>query len=747
MNFASQNIPQELKALRQWVCSGIDKKPLNPRTGHFADVTDASTWGTFNEAVHAGKPNIGFVLTKGDPYCIVDLDDKADSPATEEQRERFAKIMGSLDSYTEISQSGRGTHIVCKGEVPKGVKKDNVEIYSSERYMIFTGNVLHNAPIKEYAQTILHMFSEMEAGVKVMQLEWIAPLVDDEEIYRMAATAQNAEKFYDLWNGDWKKYPEYEDQGQSGADLALFSMLCFYSQSNEQVVRMFRNSKLGERKKASRDEYMIWSLQRARVTLQAPPVDFTNLRIPQKIEPLAEVEQLADIEVIRPPGFPLEFPPGLIGKLADYILTTSNRPVAHISLGAAISLVAGIAGRCFNYSGTGLNHYIMIVAGTGRGKEDAARGINRVMSSVRLVQPNAINFEGPGTFASGQGLIRWVDEFPCFVSVMGEVGITLKQITRPDAHSADVAFRKALLDLYSKSGWTDSLKPSAYSDKDKNTKIIQAPCVSILGEGSTETFYQSLDTTNIADGLIPRFTVISYEGQRTERNENAFQPPSDELTQEVGTLCAVALSSQENQSCSPVACERDAYDILRSFDKKCDALINDAGNQAEAELWNRAHLKSLKLAALISVGVNPMNPTIGIKEAQWAVDFTEWEVGSMVLKFSSGIVGLGDHRQEVDIRDKINQYYKMSTKQRLDYKVGKVLAEHGNVFPLTYLKRRCRMLSSFRNDKRGADAALSSMLKMLCTDGTLQKVPKDQALAEFGTRADIFVLGESWGDD
>ena len=49
-----ENIPNELKAVPQWVCAvSNDKIPKNPHTGGNAKANDPSTWGTYEEAVKA----------------------------------------------------------------------------------------------------------------------------------------------------------------------------------------------------------------------------------------------------------------------------------------------------------------------------------------------------------------------------------------------------------------------------------------------------------------------------------------------------------------------------------------------------------------------------------------------------------------------------------------------------------------------------------------------------------------------
>ena len=46
------------------------------------------------------------------------------------------KIVDRFGSYTELSPSGKGLHILCKGTLPgKGVKKNQVEMYDRGRVL------------------------------------------------------------------------------------------------------------------------------------------------------------------------------------------------------------------------------------------------------------------------------------------------------------------------------------------------------------------------------------------------------------------------------------------------------------------------------------------------------------------------------------------------------------------------------------------------------------------------------------
>lgn len=735
------NIPMELRALPQWVVASADKVPLSPRTGQPASVTDPNTWATFEEAVRTGMKHVGFVLTEWDPYTIIDLDNKPSKPCTPEQWARHQKILEAFDSYTERSASGTGYHIIVKGRIPAGVHRDNVEVYSSARYMICTGDVVRNAPIADYQQLLDILYGEMKPA-NVVEMEDVEGPLSDEEVVEMAMRAANADKFNELCRGDWQAMGY---ASQSEADFALLSILAYYTRDNEQVRRLFRMSQLGKREKAQKnDKYLNYAL--AKIRAQQPPlVDFEELKanlapatpIPEAPAPVPYIKDTAPVV----PGIGL--PPGLVGEVAQYFYQTAIRPVPEVALGAAIAITAGVCARSYNISGSGLNQYLILLAKTGSGKEGAATGIDNLIAAVRPQVPMVDQFIGPSAFASGQALIKVLDERPCFVSVLGEFGLTLQQLCDPRANSAQIMLKKVLLDLYSKSGWNKVLRSSVYSDTEKNTKIVQAPNVTILGESTPESFFEGLDSTHIAEGLIPRFSVIEYTGPRPPRNRNANQPPSQQLVAKFSELVTVSLTTANNGTCANVQVESTALQLLDEFDAKADEMINAAGSDVDMQLWNRAHLKALKLAAVIAVGCNPHAPVVTADIARWSIDFVERDVAVMTTRFQRGEVGAGDHRHEVDIRKAIEAYLAMSASQRLQYKTPKSLLDQP-VVPFHYLRRKLRLLSAFKNDRRGVARALEESLKDMVRAEILRQVPPQQAMEKFGVTSELYVKGPTW---
>jgi len=672
------NIPGELQALPQWVCWRLEvvngrmtKVPYRPNGQGKASHSDPATWGTFvqawDTAYRQGMSGIGLVLTANDPYTGIDIDDKEDNPATEEQYQRQQKILSFFESYAERSPGARwidpqgrergGYHIIIRGQIPQGVDRDHIGVYSCSRYLAFTGDVIRNAPIADYQSLLDVLYGEMQPA-PLIGLEQVDGLLDDGSLVDMAMNAANADKFNALCAGNWQQ----DYTSQSEADLALLSILCFYTPDNEQVRRIFRMTALGKRDKAiCNDKYLNFSLTRVRRN-EPPPVDFSQLAInmqaiaqppaPEPIplqviaQPAQPMPQLAidiqeaesaaalptpsDAALVTPPG-------GLIGEIASYFYSSSVRPIPEACIISAIGLVAGICGRSYNISNTGLNQYLLFLAETGSGKEAIRQGPQRIINALISQVPIAGQFLGP-KIASGQALYKHLPTSPVFVCIMGEFGDVLQRLNDPRANMAEKTTKIALLELYNSSGWGDCVPATVYSDREKNTEMIRAPSVSILGEGTADKFYEGLDLSQVSDGLIPRFMVVEFSGDRPNYQEVSHAAPPDDLLHKVRKLIEVAMTTSANNTCCQVQQDAEAAKILRAYNRSLDAAHNKAKlhNDPLRNLWNRAHLKALKLAALLAVGNNPHNPIISKVEADWAIAYVEASIAQVAGRFQQG---------------------------------------------------------------------------------------------------------------
>lgn len=281
------NIPGELKDCYQWVCwrfeernGKLTKVPIAPFSGQNASPTDLNSWNSFENALKYTAKNgiagIGFVFTDNDPYCGIDID-KCRNPETGKITDFAYKVIKMMDSYTEISPSGKGVHIIFIGKLSgTGRKNPNlgIEVYDSKRYFTMTGNILDSKDQIQDRQTeleaILSDYFESETmqpnnAVHNNSACGIASRLSNEKIIEKAMQATNGNKFTQLWKGDWEGagYPS-----PSEADLALSSMLTFYiGDDPERIDRVFRQSGL-YRKKWERPDYTERTIGKALINKQ-----------------------------------------------------------------------------------------------------------------------------------------------------------------------------------------------------------------------------------------------------------------------------------------------------------------------------------------------------------------------------------------------------------------------------------------------------------------------------------------------
>jgi len=128
-------IIKTLKKRPVWVAWNLEKNkdgkptkiPKNPRTGFNAKSDTPDSWASYEYAVTACEQfrfsGVGFMFTDG--ICGIDLDDQSPDDA------RAAEIIKLMDTYTEISPSGTGLHIIFTADTSK---LPEIEAYKAQFY-------------------------------------------------------------------------------------------------------------------------------------------------------------------------------------------------------------------------------------------------------------------------------------------------------------------------------------------------------------------------------------------------------------------------------------------------------------------------------------------------------------------------------------------------------------------------------------------------------------------------------------
>ena len=274
-------IPPEMRAVPRWLTWRLEwkpptpkhpagnwtKVPYNARTGRLGSSTkpERSTsfeiaWRCYQDSL-TGKSlysGIGFVL--GDGWVAVDIDGYRD-PDTGALDTRGREVLERIHGYCEVSPSGTGVHVVCRGAVPAGRREwdepdrdhTGVAIYSDGRYLAITGcHLAESAPIEDCTTEIaaLHAWLSSSNGNPGQRVH----TADDRLQHALAFDA----KLQSLWNGNISYYPS-----QSEADLALcMKLIYWFGRDAATIDDLFRQSGL-MREKWNREDYRQRTLRTA----------------------------------------------------------------------------------------------------------------------------------------------------------------------------------------------------------------------------------------------------------------------------------------------------------------------------------------------------------------------------------------------------------------------------------------------------------------------------------------------------
>jgi Protein of unknown function (DUF3987) len=716
-----ERIPDELRYCAKWCVSAPDKSPYQPN-GHRASVVDSRHWHDFYQcaiAAESWRTGLGFVLSESDEFTCIDLDVK--DSTSKEDLDRYWAIVKKFDSYTEKSQSGRGLHIWVKGKTGLGARRDGVEVYSQQRFIICTGDVLagFNKAIEPRQELLDELLSEMrrDAQSANIPLENVEQTISDEELWARAQKADNGDKFRALWMGQWKSiYPS-----QSEADLSLLSMLCFYSKSNEQVIRFFRGSALGKREKASKNlTYLNRTLRvvRSREKLQSMALAAVSYVMPNVEKKTIENSIKFD---------PLDWPPGATGYLANWLYDISPRPVKEIAIATALAILAGLYGKLVNIPQSGLNLYVVVVAKSAIGKEAIHSGISAFQKEMMKACPR--EWAVFNEFASGPALVKAVGVNPCFLNVCGEWGRRLQKIANDQADSATSSLRTAMTNLYQKSASNAIVGGIGYSDKEKNAASTKGIAYSMIGETTPDTFYDSLTNTMMQDGFMSRFLIIEYNGLRPVLNPAPFKDFDHNLLNRFQSHQPPTLDSFDSPTIAHF--DDEAREIVDSFDLLCDDKINNTLDESQRQMWNRAHLKVLRISALLgcadSESINRV--TVTKEHANWALSVVTRDIAVMSRKLDRGEVGDGDLVRMRKLMSIVNDYceneYEMTN--------GNTREMHKDgIVSRSYLQHMTRRSNVFLNHRAGAVFALDTAIKNLADSGYVIEVFKGTAGEKYG---------------
>lgn len=255
-------IPHELKELKHWCGFKLHQRngkttklPIDAHTGQLGKSNDEDTWSDFQTAVSSidkfNCDGIGFYFKP--PYFGIDLDDvrgDIDRYLNDDNEDNIiSEFVDLMGSYSELSVSGNGIHIIAKGSLPSGGRrKGNVEVYDSGRFFVMTGNEIggykHIVDDSDYGR-INYLHSKYIAANEPTKNNSISSDYGNglsvDKIIDVAINSKNGIRFKLFLNGGWEQFYN----SQSEADMAFANDLAFWTNRDYgKMDDIFRSSSL-----------------------------------------------------------------------------------------------------------------------------------------------------------------------------------------------------------------------------------------------------------------------------------------------------------------------------------------------------------------------------------------------------------------------------------------------------------------------------------------------------------------------
>lgn len=335
--------------------------------------------------------------------------------------------------------------------------------------------------------------------------------------------------------------------------------------------------------------------------------------------------------------------PGLIDEIVGYTLATSLYPQPELALAGALALLGTVTGRkvtdCF---GTRTNVYVLGLGLSGTGKEHA-----RKVSKELLLRCGGEAMIGSERIGSHAGIVTTIHEQPASLMQLDEMGRLLETMKDPKRSPHLYNCITVLMQLYSSSGtlW----KADAYADA-KKVKTIDQPHLCIYGTATPDSFWRSLSTDNIAEGLIGRLLVLEGRGYELEMQTPEALEPGEALVRDLRAWVDYQPGgnlSSEHPRPQVVQHTPEARERFLGHIKGINAKRKTEG-PLRAAVWSRSGEKVAKLALLHACSrARGVPPFVEWVDVDWAVRLGNWFTRRL-------LAGCRDHvaENEVEARAK-----------------------------------------------------------------------------------------------
>jgi len=338
-------------------------------------------------------------------------------------------------------------------------------------------------------------------------------------------------------------------------------------------------------------------------------------------------------------SFQYKAPPALSGFLSAYssvAVAASRSDVNMISLGGALSILAGICSNRFRVGSTWPNLYILNVAGSGFGKN-----LPNELTKLLLADTGIL---GAANYKSGASMYTSLHLQQERVDVIDEATMLFKSMRAGDSWQSEMQEILCTLFSCSSSLFTGVSVKSALQDKSSGGRdgACYNPCINLLTSTTPQGFRESFDRSMASKGLLPRFLVFNQHNPGDWKEFKGlmnFEREIISLKEFIADILRIdkrVLIDTENveenlvgprmgKKYDPIDFPMDpnARKLLRDLDKACFDKAKLDESEEYGPFYNRFCELSIKLSLLIAV--SECKTSIDVDCVSRAIDIVEMQ--------------------------------------------------------------------------------------------------------------------------
>ena len=310
--------------------------------------------------------------------------------------------------------------------------------------------------------------------------------------------------------------------------------------------------------------------------------------------------------------------PGLLRRVMDWNLDGAFVPQQNLALAGALSLMATLTGRkVADQHGSRTNLYILAVAGTGMGKDQARRA-----NSELLYHAGQERLLGPEGIASHAGLISAIEQQPAMLFQLDEIGRLLKTLGDGARNPHLYGIATVLMRLFTSSA--GMYRGDAYADSEKN-KTIDQPHACIYGTTEPKSLYEGLTPDSITDGFLSRMLIFEGSDNAPRQTPKRGDPPAEiiDAVRWWGEYqpCGGNLGGEHPEP-TVVPFTEDAAAAMSDYELWAHEQLRRQAADPLVKLWTRAGEKARKLALLWTCSKGGEEMVTDLAAVEWAITLT-----------------------------------------------------------------------------------------------------------------------------